>query len=160
MNIEFIRLTEVEKSDIMELMNDPLVRRQMPLLQGDFTKDNCEAFVAAKEQLWAEHGYGPWAFMIKDQFAGWGGLQPEDGEVDLALVLHPDHWGTGKMLYREIIRRAFEEMGLPSVTVLFPPSRTRIKGFLRLGFKEDKEIMVGKELFIRYRLENPVKNEN
>ncbi|WP_430965361.1 GNAT family N-acetyltransferase [Spongiimicrobium sp. 2-473A-2-J] len=159
MNIEFKRLTEVTTSDIMELMNNPLVKRQMPLLKDGFDESACDRFVAAKEQLWTEHGYGPWAFIINDRFAGWGGLQPERGEADLALVLHPDFWGTGKVLYKEIIRRAFGELGLDSVTVLFPPTRTRIKGFLRLGFKEDTTLEIGNERFIRYRLEKAVTPE-
>lgn len=159
MNIEFKRLTEVEASEIIELMNNTLVRRQMPLLKGDFTEESCEKFVAGKEKLWKEHGYGPWAFIIDDTFAGWGGLQPEEGEADLALVLHPDFWGVGKVLYKMIIDRAFGEMGLDSVVVFFPPSRTRIKGFLRLGFKKDKEVKVGSEQFIRFRLTNPALND-
>tara|TARA_B100000609_G_scaffold105849_1_gene84041 strand:- start:148 stop:636 length:489 start_codon:yes stop_codon:yes gene_type:complete len=159
MNIEFKRLTEVKKSEIIELMNNQLVRRQMPLLRGDFSEKDCDKFIAAKEQLWENHGYGPWAFIIYDQFAGWGGIQPEKGEADLALVLHPNYWGIGKVLYKEIINRAFDEMGLDSVIVLFPPTRTRIKGLLRLGFKEDKVLEVGNERFIRYRLERPVENE-
>ena len=101
MNIEFKRLNEVEKSDIIELMNNPLVRRQMPLLKGNWTEDTCDNFVASKEQLWTEHGYGPWTFVVNDRFAGWGGVQPEDGEADLALVLHPDFWGIGKILSKE-----------------------------------------------------------
>ena len=159
MNIEFKRLTEVKKSEIIELMNNQVVRRQMPLLRDYFSENDCDKFITAKEQLWTEHGYGPWAFVINDQFAGWGGLQPENGEADLALVLHPNYWGIGKIIYKEIINRAFGEMGLNSVVVLFPPTRTRIKGLLRLGFKEDKELEVGNERFIRYRLEKPVKNE-
>ena len=159
MNIEFKRLTEVKKSEIIELMNNQLVRRQMPLLRDNFTENDCDKFIAAKEQLWEKHGYGPWAFIINDQFAGWGGVQPENGEADLALVLHPNYWGIGKVLYKEIISNAFDEMGLNSVTVLFPPTRTRIKGLLRLGFKEDKVLEVGNERFIRYRLERPVVNE-
>lgn len=155
MNIEFKRLNEVEKSDILELMNNPLVRRQMPLLKGDWTESTCDKFVASKEQLWIEHSYGPWAFVVNDRFAGWGGVQPEDGEADLALVLHPDFWGLGKTLYREIINRAFGELGLSSVQVLFPPTRTRVQGLLRLGFKKEAELKVGDETFIRYRLEKP-----
>ncbi|MCE7990611.1 MAG: GNAT family N-acetyltransferase [Roseivirga sp.] len=153
MNIIFKRLSEVQKSDIIELMNNPLVGRQMPLLKGNWTEDTCDKFVAGKERLWANHGYGPWAFMIDDQFAGWGGVQPEDGEADLALVLHPDFWGIGKTLYKQIIDRAFGELGLNSVQVLFPPSRTRVQGLLRLGFKEEAKLQVGNETFIRYRLE-------
>lgn len=159
MNIEFKRLTEVKKSEIIELMNNQLVRRQMPLLRDGFSEKDCDKFIATKEQLWTEHGYGPWAFVINGQFAGWGGLQPDNGEADLALVLHPNYWGIGKVLYKEIISRAFGEMGLNSVIVLFPPTRTRIQGLLRLGFKEDKELTVGNERFIRYRLKKPVKNE-
>ena len=153
MDIEFKRLTEVEKSDIIELMNNHLVSRQMPLLTDNFNESVCEEFIAAKEKLWNDYGYGPWAFIINGEFAGWGGLQPENGEADLGLVLHPKYWGTGKVLYDRIIRKAFDEMGLTSVTVLFPPTRTRIQGLLRLGFKKDSEAVIGNERFIRYRIE-------
>ncbi len=152
MHIEFRRLTEVTQSDLIALMTHPRVRQQMPLLQAGFTEEDCEAFVAVKERLWSEHGYGPWAFFIDGTFAGWGGLQPENGEADLGLVLHPHYWGVGKTLYNKIIERAFEDMGLETFTVLLPPTRTRIKGLLRLGFVEDGELMVEGERFMRFRL--------
>lgn len=152
MHIEFKRLNEVDKADIIDLMNDPRVRRQMPLTSDHFSEADCDGFIAGKERLWAEHGYGPWAFVVDDRFAGWGGLQPEGDDADLAVVLHPNFWGKGKPIYDEIIRRAFGEMGFESVTILFPPSRTRIKGMLRLGFKPDGEVEIGGERFIRYRL--------
>lgn len=157
MPIEFLRLPQVDPADIIELHNHPLVRRQMPLFEGVFAEKDCREFVAAKEALWTEFGYGPWAFYIDGQFAGWGGMQPEGEDADLGLVLHPDYWGWGKTLYEMIIARAFGEMGFESVTILFPPSRTRIKGILRLGFQEDGEMMYGEERFIRYRLWAPDK---
>jgi hypothetical protein len=82
-------------------------------------------------------------------------LQPEGDDADLALVLHPDGWGLGKPIYDEIIKRAFGEMGFASVTVLFPPTRTRIKGLLRLGFQPDGELEIQGERFNRYRLSAP-----
>lgn len=156
MDIKFKRLSEVQKSKIIELMNDPLVRRQMPLFTGDFNESVCDEFITTKEKLWTEYGYGPWAFIVDGQFAGWGGLQPENGEADLALVLSPKYWGIGKVLYNEIMSRAFSEMGLESVTVLIPPTRARIKGLLRLGFKEYGDLEVGNKRFIRYRIERPL----
>ena len=157
MNIEFKRLNEIDRSDIIELMNNPLVRRQMPLTSDNFDQADCDEFVAAKEQLWAGHGYGPWGFIVGGKFVGWGGLQPENGDADLGLVLHPKYWGMGKTLYDEIIKRAFGEMGFESVTILFPPTRSRIKGILRLGFKPDGEVEIQGERFIRYRLHAPPK---
>jgi len=157
LKIDFKRLTEIKHSEIIGLMNNPLVRRHLPLTRDDFGESECDAFVVAKERLWSEHGYGPWAFVIKGQFVGWGGLQPENGEADLGLVLDPNFWGIGKALCEEIIGRAFREMGFESVTVLLPATRIRIKGLLRLGFEEDGELTVGDERFSRYRLAKYVK---
>jgi len=157
MQIEFKRLTEVGKSELIELHNHPLVRRQMPLFDGVFTEADVDDFVAAKEKLWGEHGYGPWAFFVEGDFAGWGGLQPEGDDADLGLVLYPDYWGMGKALYELIIERAFVEMGFESVTIWFPPSRTRVKGILRLGFQPDGEVDIAGERFIRYRLHAPIR---
>lgn len=63
----------------------------------------------------------------------------------------------GKIIYDEIIRRAFGEMELASVTILLPPTRTRVKGIRRLGFQPDGEVEIGGERFIRYRLFAPPK---
>lgn len=155
MKLEFKRLSEINTAELIALNTNPLVRRQMPLSGGDFGEAECREWVAGKEQQWQEHGYGPWAFVIDGNFAGWGGLQYEDGDADLGLVLHPNYWGSGITIYKEIIRRAFGEMGLESVTILLPPSRTRVKGILRLGFQLDGEIEIGGERFIRYRLFAP-----
>ena len=152
MNIEFKRLTEINISEIIELMNNPLVRRHMPLAQGYFDETACSAFIAAKDQIWKEHGYGPWAFVVAGTFVGWGGLQPEHNDVEVALVLHPKSWGLGKTLFDEIVHRAFTELGLSSVVVLFPPSRTRVKALLRSGFQHDGECEIEGKQFLRYRL--------
>ena len=85
--IELRRLSQVSPQAIIELMNQRAVRRHLPLARGDFGPSDCEKFVAAKERMWEENGYGPWAFVLDDEFIGWGGLQPEGGDVDVGLVL-------------------------------------------------------------------------
>ncbi len=154
-SIAFRRLPEVNPADLMALMNDPLVRRHMPLARGTFGVTECALFVAAKERIWAEHGYGPWAFVIDGEFAGWGGLQPEGDEVDLGLVLRPRHWGAGRALYERLVAVAFGEMRLASVIILLPSSRVRVSGVLRLGFRPEGEVETGGARFIRYRLRAP-----
>lgn len=153
--LELKRLPEVACADLIALMNDPRVRKEMPLTRDDFDDDDCRAFVAGKERLWQEHGYGPWAFFANGRFAGWGGLQPEGGDADLGLVLHPDFWGWGKRIYDLVIAKAFGEMGFSSVTVLLPPSRTRVRALTRLGFVPDGELNLGGERFLRWRLHAP-----
>lgn len=155
MHLELIRMSEINSAQYAALHRNPLVRRQMPLMDEGFGQEEIQEWVAGKERQWEEHGYGPWAFLIDGKFAGWGGLQHEDGDTDLGLVLHPDYWGTGRMIFDEIIRRAFGEMELESVTILLPPSRTHIKGILRLGFQVDGEVEIEGERFVRYRLYAP-----
>jgi len=155
MRVEFRRLSEVPLADLADLFNHPEVRHHLPLATGEFTEERCARFVAAKERLWEEQGFGPWAFFVAGAFAGWGGLQPEGGDADLGLVLHPAHWGMGPRLAREILRRAFGEMGFESVIVLLPPSRTRVRAILRLGFQADGEVVHSGERFVRYRLRRP-----
>ena len=155
MTLELVRLGEVAPADLIALMNHPGVRRHMPLAQGDFGPAECAGFVAAKEDLWRTHGYGPWAFLVDGAFAGWGGLQPEDGEADLALVLHPAFWGHGRAVYDRVLAWGFGDLGLPSVTVLLPASRGRAHAVRRLGFRPDGETAVAGARFLRYRLDRP-----
>jgi [ribosomal protein S5]-alanine N-acetyltransferase len=153
--IEFVHLIEVKEYQIIDLMNNEMVGKQLPLLIEGFSAENCRAFLKEKKQLWDEHGFGPWAFLIKSEFAGWGGLQPERGEADFALVLHPKFWGWGRKIFNKVKDQAFNQMNLNSITILFPPSRTNSKAITRLGFTEDGQFTVDGELFLRFRLTKP-----
>jgi hypothetical protein len=117
---------------------------------GEFGVPECAAFVAGKEAMWREHGFGPWAIVIVGEFAGWGGVQPEDGEADLALVLHPRFWGSGRAICERVLHEAFSRFGLASVTVLLPLSRGA--GIVRLGFQPEGETLLAGVRFRRYRL--------
>ncbi|MEO1393333.1 MAG: GNAT family N-acetyltransferase [Cyanobacteria bacterium J06634_5] len=150
--IAFTRLTKIPLEAIIDLMNDPAVRRHLPLAQDEFGDVECDHFVANKERMWEERGFGPWAFVLDDQFIGWGGLQPEGDDVDVGLVLSQKYWGAGPALYRRILTYAFEELCVDSVTALLPPSRTRVSAMRRLGFRKDGEIEIQDQRFIRYRL--------
>ena len=152
MNLQLTRLSKITIADIIALHTDAQVIRHMPLAGGAFGEAECAAWVADKERLWETHGYGPWAFLVDGRFAGWGGLQPEEGEADLALVLFPRYWGHGRTICREIIKRAFGEMSLASITALLPVSRVRTGGMRRLGFEVEGEVSLAGETFVRYRL--------
>jgi len=150
--IEFVQLFDIEDVQIIDLMNNEMVGRQLPLLTDRFTEEKCRTFLAAKKRLWDEHGYGPWAFLIEGQFAGWGGVQPEHGEADFALVLHPKFWGWGRKIFNKVRDQAFGPMNLDSITILLPPSRPNSKAVTRLGFTNVGQIAIGGEQFLRYRL--------
>lgn len=154
--IKFVHLHEIEKQKLIELMNNEMVGKQLPLLADGFSAKNCLDFLKSKKQLWDEYGYGPWAFLIENKFAGWGGLQPENGEADFALVLHPKFWGWGHQIFNKTKEHAFRKMNLNSITILLPPSRPNSKAVTRFGFIEDGELVINGEIFLRFRLTNPL----
>lgn len=145
-------LDEVTHKEIIELMNDPQVRRHLPLARGSFGSADCERFVASKERMWREVGFGPWAITIDEVFAGWGGLQPEGADADVGLVLHAHYWGQGKTIYEWFVRYAFDNLGLESVTALLPTSRGQAAGVVRLGFQREEAVVLDGVRFTRYRL--------
>ncbi len=151
-DIRFVRLTEIEPERIVELMNDPLVRRHLPLARGRFSTADCSRFVLSKERMWQERGYGPWAFVRDLEFIGWGGLQPEGEDADLGLVLHRSGWGVGRYLLDRIVLFAFQELALDSVVALLPQTRLRGGGLQRLGFVPDGVVVLSGERFDRFRL--------
>jgi ribosomal protein S18 acetylase RimI-like enzyme len=149
------KLEFVEKELVIDLFNDPLVKRHMPLSPKKFDEDSYQQFIAEKQLMWEEHGFGPYAYFVDDTFIGWGGIQPDESDFELALVLSPKYWGYGKELYYDLIKEAFIQHNLESVTILFPPSRTRVKWILKQGFKEEAQVTIKGKTFIRFRLKNP-----
>ena len=154
-SVEFVPLSEVPEEQIIALMNDGRVGQQMPLLRGGFSSEQCRVFLNSKKQLWETHGFGPWAFLINGEFAGWGGLQPEQGDADFALVLHPRFWGWGRKIFNRIKDQAFNQMNLSSITALLPPDRPNAKAIRRLGFYEEGQLTINGERFQRFRLTKP-----
>ena len=150
--IQFVHLYEIEEEKFITLMNHEMVGKLMPLLKNVFSKEDYQNFLQAKKELWDTYGFGPLAFIINGEFAGWGGIQPENGEADFALVLHPDYWGWGLRIFKKIKNIAFETMNIDSITILFPPSRTNVKAVTRFGFIKDGELDIAGEKFIRLRL--------
>jgi|TARA_Y100001970_G_scaffold53322_1_gene67454 hypothetical protein len=150
--ITFVHLSEMYEKQLIDLMNNPLVGKHLPLLEGAFSEENCREFLRSKKQLWEEYGIGPWIVLVNNNFAGWGGLQPENGEIDFALVLHPDFWGYGRKVFDKIKNIAFVDWKLESITALLPIDRPNSKAITRFGFVEDGNYLIGGQQFVRFRL--------
>lgn len=148
-------LSHVDKQQIIDLMRDPRVVAHLPLAPKQFAEADYAAFIQDKQQLWQRYGLGPSAVFIEGVFAGWGGLQPEGDEVEVALVLYPQFWGWGRRLLRLFCDQAFRQMALTSVSVLFPLSRSNAQAITRLGFVREDQLDIAGQSFIRYRLAKP-----
>lgn len=154
--IAFVPLSTIDPSEIQALWADPRVVAHMPLADPEpWTVDDVREWVAGKEAIAEEHGYGPQAIVIDGSFAGWGGIEPDGDGASISLVLLPSRWGRGRAILELLLDQAFVERGLPYVLVEFPPTRTRVRGLLRLGFREVGERTIEGERFVVFRLDAP-----
>jgi hypothetical protein len=149
--LRFGPLSEVPAADLVRLLNDPDVRRHMPLADGRFDDTGALDWARGKDAQWQQNGFGPWAIQIGPDFAGWGGFQQEGDEADLALVLFPRFWGRGATLFRELLRRG-RDIGLGTTSILLPPSRSRVAGLQRLGFVPAGEVSHAGQRFRKFRM--------
>jgi ribosomal-protein-alanine N-acetyltransferase len=154
--IAFAPLSSIDPQELLALLTDPRVLRHMPLAGSEPMRPaELSRWVAGKEAITEQHGFGPQAILIEGNFAGWGGLDPDGEGAEIALVLFPAYWGWGHRILEILLEHAFGRLGLPYVLVHFPPSRTRVRGLLQLGFRQVGDETIEGERFIVYRLDAP-----
>lgn len=150
-HIAFVPLVSIAPADLVRMLRDVDVRRHMPLAGENWDEAKAADWARAKDRQWVENGYGPWAIMVGDEFAGWGGFQKEGDEADLGLVLLPAFWGHGGAIFRKLLKRG-QTMDLGTISVLLPSSRVRLRGLSRLGFVPAGEIEYAGHRFLKFRL--------
>ena len=150
MTLSLNAFAEIPTEDWLGLLTHLDVLRHMPLDAGNWTEDAVADWAKGKDAQWLINGYGPWAMRIDGRFAGWGGFQKEGDEADLALVLLPAYWGQGAMIFRHVMSRR-DALGIGPVSILLPPSRARLRGLARLGFKFVGELAYEGRRFLKFQ---------
>ena len=151
--ISFVRLSEIDPTEIAAHMSDPRIAEHMPLLTFAWDAKVAADFVAQKEQCWARDGLGHWAFLANRRYVGWGGFQKEDDEWDFGLVLRSNAFGLGRCISKKAINFAIADERIPFVTFLLPPSRKNLSALDRLGARQVGEIAYDGAKFLKFRLE-------
>lgn len=152
-DIAFVRLSEIEPTEIADHMSDPRVAEHMPLLTSGWDEATAAKFVAMKEACWARDGLGHWAFLANGRYVGWGGFQKEGDEWDFGLVLRPDAFGLGGRIARKAIDFAIADTRIPFVTFLLPPSRKNLGALEKLGARPVGNVVYDGAAFLKFRLE-------
>lgn len=152
-DITFVRLTDVAPDEIVAHMSDPRVAEHMPLNDGHWDRQACDAFVAAKEEYWRRDGLGHWAILCDGIYVGWGGFQKEGDEWDFGLVLKPDRFGLGARITGKALAFARADGRIPFVTFLLPPSRKNVSALERLGARFVGEVDYDGSMFLKFRLD-------
>ena len=127
------------------------------------TKSEAEVvdWIAQEELHRTAHGYGQWAWRLREsgQFAGRGGLRRTEIEgvleTEVAWAVVPELWGRGlgTEIGRAAVEHAFARLGLPDVVAFtLSGQRASRRAMEKLGFEFEREISYAGLPHVLYRL--------
>jgi len=139
--IELVPLSDEHLEHEVELDADPKVMRLLgdgrPRSREEVEKDHRERLAMAEEAP----GLGFWAGFVDGAFVGWWALEPPrrpdqgpaEGQAELGYRLLRRHWrqGLAKEGSRELLRHAFEDLGVARVALRADARNSRSIGAIR-----------------------------
>ena len=121
-------LAAVDPADLLPTLNKRAVRAHL-IDHPRFDAATAAEWLAGKLAVDATPGCRVRAVLVDGELAGWCGIQFENGQYELAIVLDDAHWGIGPRVFREMMGWA-RELGHETVCIHFLHTRPAYR-FLR-----------------------------
>ena len=155
-DLRFVRLSDIDPAVLLDHMSDRRIARHLPLLGTGWDLERIATFVQAKEQCWECDGLGHWAILIDQAYAGWGGFQKEGDDLDFGLVLRPECFTLGRLIFEHALEWLSAHRDIAEVTFLLPLSRSR-RAPERLGARFRGEVLHAGTAFTKWSITVPCK---
>jgi len=149
MNIKYVNFSKVDPVDFLVLLNKQKLRRH--LVKHDlFDIDSINNWIKAKLAVDAKPGCRVRAVLFNNELAGWCGIQFDNAEYEIAIIIDDCLWGAGKRIYKEVMRWA-KELGHVEVVIHLLDSRPEYKFLRKLAKNVYKSEILGRE-FVTYQI--------
>ena len=125
--LSFRSLKVPSLSDWLDLFQDARVKKHMPLSESNIGEKWIQNWIARKEMSSKMTPFEIYSIWNDDNFAGWGGIQADEENFEVAIVLKPEYWGFGHDIYGKFIKD-FELSGVTQPLLIYLPLSRGIKG--------------------------------
>jgi len=105
--IEYIHFSQVNPEQLLEILNDALLRKHL-VAHAVFDTTSIREWMDQKIQSDSVPGCRVRAVSIDGELAGWCGIQPDDSGFEIAIVLSQRFWGSGISVFKALMRWARE----------------------------------------------------
>ena len=139
--IEYVMFDEIAPSDFLPLLNSQKVRTHLiehPVFDLASTSEWME------RKIWVDRqdGCRVRAILVSGEVAGWCGIQLENGQYEVAIVLRDDHWGIGRAVFTELLSWA-RDLGHEAVCIHFLSSRPEYRFLRKVALRVYESTMFG-----------------
>lgn len=148
-NIEYVKLTEINPDEFISLLNKQKIREH--LIEHElFDESRVKQWLESKIEVDLIQGCKVRAIVIDKQLAGWCGIQNENKNYEIAVVIDEDYWGLGRIIFRDIMVWA-KELGHKTIYIHLLYTRPEYKYLRKMSKKVYESELLGSK-FTTYEL--------
>ncbi|MFA0814063.1 GNAT family N-acetyltransferase [Microbulbifer epialgicus] len=146
--MEFIDLSHVKIGELLTILNEQKIRKHL-IEHAYFDVASLRQWVENKIKIDLLPGCRIRAVYINGILAGWCGIQPDDKGFELAIVISQKFWGSGTLVFKELMRWA-KELGHKEVLLHLLESRPEYRILKRVATQVHKTELLGRSFTTYY----------
>lgn len=148
-SIEYTTLNLVDPDPLLSLLNKERVRAHL-MNHQPFDRESLQLWIKAKIKMDATPGCRIRAIVVDGQCAGWCGIQQDNDDYEIAVVLDDSHWGLGRKIFRDLMDWA-KALGHKTVFIHFLHTRPEYKFLQKIAQSVHESQILGNK-FTTYAL--------
>lgn len=147
--LEYVRLSEINSDDFIYLLNKQKIREHL-INHELFNLDTVELWIKDKIKVDSIRGCKVRAIISNNHLAGWCGIQLENEQYEVAIVIDDKHWGIGKAVFQEIMSWA-KAFGHDELFIHFHHTRPEYRFLRKISKNVYKSELLGSK-FTTYQI--------
>ena len=146
---DYVQINQLDRSDLLTMLNKSKVREHL-IEHPQFDLDSLDSWIADKNEMNATRGCRVRGIVSNSSVAGWCGIQLQDGNYEIAIVLDEQYWGLGKQVFTDIMSWA-KELGHEQIYIHFLHTRPEYRFLRKISQNVFESLMHGQK-FTTYQL--------
>jgi len=147
--ISYLKFNKINPSDFLSLLNSEKIRKHL-IKHELFTIETLTVWMDSKTDVDAKHGCRVRGIIYEGELIGWCGIQLENEQYEMAMIIDERHWGLGKKVFQDMMCWA-KELGHHEVYIHFLHTRPNYKFLKKLAKNVYESELLGSK-FTTYQL--------
>lgn len=101
-DVKYVDLERVDPKVLSDILNEERVRKHL-VKHELFNAISIKEWIQNKIDIDNVKGCRVRAVLYRSRLAGWCGIQKENNEYEIAIVLGKSYWGIGKQIFRDVL---------------------------------------------------------
>ncbi len=141
--IKYIKFNNINLDDLVLILNEDRIRDHL-VFHPIFDSSNINEWVKSKIACNALSMCRTRGIIVENNLVGWCGIQEDNDEYELAIVLSRSCWGLGPLIFKDVLRWA-KELGHKEIVIHLLDTRPEYKVLKKISTKIHKTKMLNEE---------------